>query len=194
MVDADLRSPAIHKVFDLKNGVGLAQVVLQDASVEEALTPSAIEGLQIVTSGTLSNLDATLILGSPEMNRVADALSNHADLVIYDSSPLIAVTDPMILVPLVEGVLLVIDTQRTKRQATKRAHENLQRANPAYVGVVLNKVTVDDAGSTYYYYYYHTPEGNGQLHRPGILNRVPVVSRVLNKCSIEEKEKPRSRR
>ena len=178
LVDADLRKPSLHQVFNLSNERGLAQVVLQDTAVEAALSPTAIEGLRILPSGPLSDVDATLILGSPEMSRVAKELSNVADLVIYDSPPLLAVTDPKILVPLVDGVLLVIDAQRATRRVIKRAAESLQSGNPAYVGAVFNKISKLEAGGSYYYYYF-APETNGLRSRARALAQLNSIPKTL---------------
>ena len=107
------------------------------------------------------------------MRELIEHLCTMADLVILDSPPVLAVTDPMLLTPLVDGVILVVDAQHTGRQAVKRAAETIKQASPPLLATVLNKVR-PNGGSGYYYTYYHSDYGrdNGSNGRLGRLKKI----------------------
>ena len=153
LVDSDLRKPGINRIFDLRDHKGLTHVILGETTLEEALAPTPVEGLRVLPSGPLPP-DATHILGSAKMKAVVEQMKSSADLVVFDSPPLLAVTDPMLLVSMVDGVLMVVNTQRTRRDAVRRGIESLRQGNPGFIGAVLNKVSAKWRGSYYYYYYY----------------------------------------
>ena len=170
LVDSDLRRPALHRIFDLQGNKGLTHLIIGDSTLEDAMVPTSIEGLRVVPSGPVPH-DATLILDSSMMKDVVEQMKNHADLVVFDSPPLLAVTDPMLLVPQVDGIILVINTQRTRRGAVRRGTEILWQAKPGFVGVVLNKVNSTSRGSYSYTYYYYSPsygveDGANQRQKP----------------------------
>ena len=154
LVDADLRKPTLHKVFNVENRKGLTHLLAGTASLEEVVAQTPIEGLKIIPSGALPP-DASVVLRSAKMKEVARTLAEVSDLVIFDSPPLLSVTDPLLLVGLVDNVLLVVDAERTRRGIVKRGAETLRHANAPLVGTVLNKVSTKAGGSYYYYYYYY---------------------------------------
>jgi capsular exopolysaccharide synthesis family protein len=118
--------------------------------MEEAMAKAEIEGLRIITSGPLPP-DATHVLRAGRMREIIGELKSNADLVIFDSPPLLTVSDALILAPMVDGVLLVVDARSTSREVVRRGMEVLGRINPPIVGAVLNKYSSKDGG--YYYYY-----------------------------------------
>jgi len=171
LVDFDLRKPALHSVFDLRNQIGLAQVLAGGATLEEALSATQVKGLQVITGGPVLR-NVTEFLHSPKMNELVEQLKDRADLVIFDTPPLLAVTDPMLLAPLVDGALLVVDARRADRKAVTRGAEILQQAELAVAGTVLNKVTAKDMGDHYYPYPDYSQESNGQPKRVfGLLSK-----------------------
>ena len=183
LVDTDLRKPAMHRLFDIRDHEGLTNVILGDTALEDVLTPTPIDNLRVITSGPLPP-DATHILGSAKMREVVKEVRENADLVILDSPPLLAVADPMLLTPLVDGVLLVVNTQRTRREALKRSGEHLRQANPPFVGTVLNKVSPRGRGSSYYqyyYYYYYSYGEDGRKHRSHKFKGFGLLSKVLGR-------------
>ena len=180
LVDTDLRKPALHRIFDLRDRKGLTNLLMNNATQEEVLAQSGTENLEIIPSGPIPP-EATQVLRSPKMKEVIEQLESRADLVILDSPPLLSVTDPMLLTPLVDGVLLVVDAHRTGRDTLKRGAETLHQAHPAVVGTVLNKIT-PRGGSYYYYYYYRSyysySEEGAVRHRRGVAG---LVSKILGR-------------
>ena len=167
LVDADLRKPTQHRIFDLKQEAGLTHLLLGNVTFEEALTQTSVDGLKVMPSGALPP-DATRVLRSARMKEVVELLKNNADLVIFDSPPLLSVTDPMLVAPLVDGVLLVVDAHRTGRKTVKLGAETLQQAKLGIMGTVVNKVSSRKGGSYYYYYYFYdySEDGKGQRRDP----------------------------
>jgi len=108
------------------------------------------------------------------MKEVAEQLKSSADLVIYDSSPLLSVTDAMLVAPLVDSVILVLEAGRTGRDEVRRGAEALRRANSqAHFGTVLNKVTARERN----YYYYSSNDSIGRQHH----ERSRVLSKIFGK-------------
>ena len=140
LVDADLRKPAVHRVFDLPNTAGLT-TILRDENVSlDTLTHVTEQpGLRILTSGPLAPNPAEL-LGSNRMQGVLGRLRESAELVIFDSPPLHAVTDAAVISSFVDGTLLVIDAGRSRRRVVRVGREALSRAGANVLGVVLNRV------------------------------------------------------
>jgi non-specific protein-tyrosine kinase len=161
LVDSNLRRPSLHQIFDLGVGEhkGLTQVLTGDASLEEALLSTPVEGLRVMTSGSL-DLELGLALSSPDMKRKVQELKQRADLVIFDSPSLLAVSDAMLLASLVDQVLLVVDVRRTSRAAVKQALERLSQVNTHIVGAVLNKVSGQTTGDRYLRHYRKNFEKN----------------------------------
>ena len=85
---------------------------------------------------------------------VIQSLSNMADVVIYDSPPVMAVTDPIILATQVDAVLAVLDAQRARRQTMKHVAQTLQQAGTPVLGAIFNKVPTRGTGYYSYYHYY----------------------------------------
>lgn len=160
VIEADLRKPRIHKVFQLANRTGLTDYFLQSQDhMSGAIKKTAIKGLSVITSGSLPPNPSEL-LGSERMLEVIKLLGTHFNTIILDSPPLLAVTDALVLAPRVDGVILVIDPRKTKRGAVLHSMEQLKQVNAKLLGVVLNNVKISRAH--YYYnrdYYYGKPYG-----------------------------------
>ncbi len=150
LVDADLRNPSQHKLFDLPNTAGLSTMFLMDAPSPPAfLRPTAIDSLSVLSSGPLPPNPAEL-LGSAKMDAIMALLRAEADTVILDSPPLLTVTDPAVIARVADGVILVAAAGRTRTGALTRAAEVLSRAHATLWGVVLNKVKANRGEGHYY--------------------------------------------
>ena len=158
LVDADLRKPSLDQIFDIQDQAGLTDIISGKANVDEAISQSELEGLRVVTSGELP-MDPTILLSSPRMKELVKQLEERSDWVIFDSPPLLTVTDPMMVARLVDGVILVVDIRLTTRAEVKQAADTLGQIKLAVSGIVLNKLTPKD--TTYYQY------GTYSLHSDG---------------------------
>lgn len=150
IVDADLRRPRQHELFGLANGEGLTTMLADENGLQQPpLQSTAVPGLQVLTSGPQPPLPAEM-LASERMGRAIAALAAHADLVLFDAPPVVAVTDAAILAPQVDGVLLVINADRTRREHAQRAQQLLEKVNAHLIGSVLNNITPDNNLRGYY--------------------------------------------
>lgn len=178
VIDADLRRPSQHELFQLSQNRGLTSLLLEfnvTGSEEEAMSSlervvqhSAVEGLHLLASGPIPPNPSEL-LGSAKMARSFVTLATHYDYIIVDSPPVLAVTDAVILSTRTDGVLLVVDAGRTRQGQLKQAVEHLLAGNANLLGVVLNRLTSRGDGYHTYYYYRHSyysgdddePDGDG---------------------------------
>ena len=157
LVDADLRKPVQHKIFNITRKQGLTTALVErESAVEELLVDSEVEGLRLLTSGPIPPNPSEL-LGSQRMREILSELQEQADIVLLDSAPLLAVADSSLLASVVSGVLLVLRANKTNLGSTQAALEQLASVQANLIGTVLNDV--DTSASGYYYYYYNSDYG-----------------------------------
>jgi non-specific protein-tyrosine kinase len=148
LVDCDLRRPAQHEIFGVANTRGLTTMLLEEAALQSPpLVDAGVAGLGLLPSGPLPPNPAEL-LGSARMDGVIAALRERADVVLFDAPPVIAVTDATVLASKVDGLLLVIDAGRTRREYVQRARELLEKAH-VRVWAVLENAPEDTAFGGY---------------------------------------------
>lgn len=165
LADADLRRPAVHRMFHVPNEAGLTTALVrgEEVPLTDLLQPTGVEGLRVLPSGPLPPNPAEL-LGSEQMARLVERLEDLADLVVLDTTPALPVADPAILSRVADAVILVVDTGTTRRGMALRAVEHLARAGANIAGVVLNRFSSRRSGSySYYRYdYYYSSDGHGE--------------------------------
>ncbi|MBM7539771.1 CpsD/CapB family tyrosine-protein kinase [Amphibacillus cookii] len=149
LVDADMRKPTVHYTFRVDNRRGLSSVLVGEMSLLEALTKSDVDGLDILSSGPIPPNPSEL-LGSKAMKQVIEEAKGHYDLIIFDTPPVLAVTDAQILANVVDGSLLVVRSKQTDQDSAMKAKELLEPAKSKLLGVVLNDREVTK--NQYYYY------------------------------------------
>jgi capsular exopolysaccharide synthesis family protein len=161
LVDSDLRRPVLHKIFQVPNRVGLSNTLLAPVTKlsEEAIQPTEVENLYVMTSGPLPPNPSEL-LGSARMSQLIGELAKAADMVIFDSPPVLLATDAALLANRLDGTLLITDAGRTRRGAVVRAVDQLQRAGTNLLGGVVNRLQKKPGGYYYYYRYYSAGSGN----------------------------------
>ncbi|MEO8287715.1 MAG: CpsD/CapB family tyrosine-protein kinase [Chloroflexota bacterium] len=155
LIDADLRRPHLHSIFGLSNDTGLTSLIAEMARNREGITPelplqnTQVANLQVLTSGPVPPNPAE-ILGSRRMGEILDILKLKVEYILIDTPPIIAVTDAAILSPRVDGVLLVVNAGKTRRDLAVKARDILQQINANILGVVLNNAEVDKSAYSYY--------------------------------------------
>jgi protein-tyrosine kinase len=147
LVDCDLRRPTLHTLFGLANEAGLTSMILAQEDAPP-LQETGVPGLSLLSSGPLPPRPAD-ILGSRRMEAVIARLRAEADIVLFDTPPVVAVTDAAVLATRVDGVLLVFQAGKTSRERARRAREILEKVKANIVGVVLNNAEVEQ-GYGYY--------------------------------------------
>ncbi|MBI4789330.1 MAG: CpsD/CapB family tyrosine-protein kinase [Chloroflexi bacterium] len=154
LVDCDLRRPSLHHLFNTRSTVGFTDMMRDDGLMAKPpLQETNVPNLRVLTSGTLPPNPAEL-LASRRMGDVVAALKQHADMVLFDAPPVVAVTDAAVLASKVDAVLLVISAGKTKRDHARKAKALLDKVNARLIGTVLNNVK----GESSLYQYYSNEE------------------------------------
>jgi capsular exopolysaccharide synthesis family protein len=152
LIDADMRRPTQHKIFQLDNSVGLSTVLTRgDVGLADVMQLVNVANLSIVPAGPEPDNPSEL-LGSKRMSDLIELLQQYGDILIFDSPPVMAVSDAAILASRLDGTLLVVDAGNTRRGALQRSKEALTSVGARLVGVVLNRFA-ERRHSRYYYYY-----------------------------------------
>ena len=177
LVDADLHKPRVHKIFSLPQTPGLTDVLvmgkrgteLSEDDVNHFLHATTLPKLQVLSSGQVPPNPSEL-LGSQRMEQLMAVLTQQADIVIFDAPPLLAVTDARVLGSRMQGVIMVIDSSQTQRNAVMQAVEDLKQVNATLVGAVLNRMDRSTRGYGYYYAYnsYYGDEDIQDVVQPSV--------------------------
>jgi succinoglycan biosynthesis transport protein ExoP len=180
LVDADLRRPILHTIFQLPNQQGLTSTLLDGESVPDGrLQDTEVENLQVLTTGPLPPNPSEL-LGSQSMHHIIERLGKKVDVILFDTPPVLLVTDAAVLAPRVDGVLMVVEAGQTRQGAVRRATENLRNVGANLLGAALNRIPIRGRGGYYYYYRdYLTDEAGHRLQRrKRFHHRFPLLSRL----------------
>lgn len=162
LIDADLRKPMQHNIFEVDNRQGLTNVLLREVEVDKALHNGLVDNLHVLTSGPIPPNPAE-ILGSERTEQVLQQLLDEYDYVFIDSPPILAVTDASILSTIVDGVVLVLNYAVTRNDLAREAVDQFKKASARIIGVVLNQVKMD-SNDHKYYYYYSNPDDEQRKH------------------------------
>ena len=150
LIDADLRKPTVHYTFRLDNLRGLSNILVNEATIEETAYATGIGNLDVISSGPIPPNPSEL-LGSKRMEGLIQEASSSYDLIIFDTPPVLAVTDAQILGNVVDGTILVIRSGQTEYELAIKAKEALEPARAKLLGTVLNDR--EKTSTTNYYYY-----------------------------------------
>ncbi|MBE3570926.1 MAG: CpsD/CapB family tyrosine-protein kinase [Bacillales bacterium] len=150
LVDSDLRKPTMHYTFRVNNTIGLTNVLTRQASLVESVQATDVEKLDLLSSGPIPPNPAEL-LSSRMMEQMLTEAYKQYDLVIFDSPPVLAVTDAQVLANQCQGTVLVVKSGETELENALKAKELLQAAKAKLLGAVLNSKALKS--SSYYYYY-----------------------------------------
>ncbi|MDZ7290467.1 MAG: polysaccharide biosynthesis tyrosine autokinase [candidate division KSB1 bacterium] len=165
LIDSDLRRPVLHSIFNIDRRVGLSNVLVGRATIDEAVQNTEIENLYLMPCGTLPPNPSEL-LGSTAMHNALEEMKQKFDIILFDSPPIIAVTDAAVLSSQLDGVIIVIKSGQTDREAAFRAHTLLTNVKTRVLGALLNGVRVESMyGSYYYYYHYYYYGKDGERKR-----------------------------
>ncbi|MFH2138083.1 MAG: CpsD/CapB family tyrosine-protein kinase [Candidatus Omnitrophota bacterium] len=149
LVNADFRFPAVEKLLNISDSSGLSEYLQDKITLDEALSKADIKGVTVLPSGRLPLKPAELLAGQ-KMKDLIEALEKRFDYVLIDTPAIIPVADVRILGSLVDGVILVVQASRTRREVVLRVQEQLNSLKARLLGVVLSNVE------------YHIPE---YIHR-----------------------------
>ncbi|MFF2286136.1 CpsD/CapB family tyrosine-protein kinase [Peribacillus butanolivorans] len=148
LVDTDLRKPSIHYAFNLSNIHGLTSVLTKKMDLRKTILNSNVPNLDILTSGPIPPNPSEL-LNSKAMETAINELKDIYDFIIFDTPPVLLVTDSQIVANKCDGVIMVVASGKTNKQSAVKAKELLEKANTALLGVVLNGM---ESNTNNYYY------------------------------------------
>lgn len=150
LVDTDLRKPSVHYTFKASNLNGLTSVLTKERTLKEAIIKTSISNLFILTSGQIPPNPSEL-LGTKCMEMIMEEMKQQFDYVVFDTPPILAVTDAQIIANKCDGVVLVVASEKTHREKALKAKELLEKAKSCLLGVVINGV--NSKKSDYYRQY-----------------------------------------
>ncbi len=161
LVDADLRKPKQHKLFNVDSEPGLSNMIVREGveSLHDAIRPiEGLENLYLMPCGSIPY--SPEILGSNRMGELLKEMNEEFDLVIFDTPPVVNVSDATLLCQHVPWTILVVRSFSTQRELAKRARDLLAQSKSRVWGAVLNNVDIPSSSYNYYYrsYYYYDPE------------------------------------
>ncbi len=165
IVDTDMRRPRLHKSFRLANDVGVSNLVLGEAKLDDAIQHTNVPRLDIMACGPIPPNPAELLHTEAFRNLVA-SLRDRYDRVIFDSPPVGVVTDAQVLSSLVDGVVLVVHANKTTWPSARAAKRRLVDVGARIFGVVLNNVKLGNNASAQYYEYGYSVYGEEDKSAP----------------------------
>jgi capsular exopolysaccharide synthesis family protein len=155
IVDADMRKPRQHKVFQLKNQKGLSNYLTGKIPLGDAIQSTMIQNLWLMTSGPHPPNPSEL-LDSKKMKELVSSVSVQFDIVLVDSPPILAVIDPVIISSVSDSTVLIVRPGKTTKKALIRAVGEVKKSSVKIVGVVYNEVRRSGGNGDYYAPSYHS--------------------------------------
>jgi capsular exopolysaccharide synthesis family protein len=162
LMDCDLRKPTLATKLNQLAKPGLTEVLVNELSFYEAVQPTVVENLDFLASGRIPANPAEL-LGSNSMKSLVSMLSDRYRIIVFDSPPVLAASDAVVLSTITDAVILVSASDRTKPKELEFARENISSIGSRIVGVVLNFFDYRKAYGSTYGYQYHRYGGYGYL-------------------------------
>ncbi len=175
VVDSDMRRPVQHMFMNIENRQGLTDILMKNSSVEDMIQPTDVDNLHFLPSGRLPRT-AVGVLDNQRVRDLVRDLKARYDMVLFDSPPIMGVSDSSILASTVDGVLLVVQYRKYPRQMSARAKRLVENVGGKVLGVVLNNINIlrDD----YYYYYSSYYSHYSESGSPDVEEDAPASSSV----------------
>ncbi|MFC5701780.1 CpsD/CapB family tyrosine-protein kinase [Cohnella faecalis] len=159
LIDGDLRKPSLHHMFLLSNRLGLTNVLLGGQSWKQSVRETHVPNLSVMPAGAIPP-NPSEILASQKMKTLMDELREHFDIILFDTPPILAVSDGIIVSSMCDGVVIVVNSGKTKYAVAKKLQQSLDRAKARVLGVLLNNVK--RKGNEGYYYNYYAYGSNAK--------------------------------
>jgi capsular exopolysaccharide synthesis family protein len=157
VLEADLRRPRVHKIFDQENGVGLSNFLSGHAELDATIRGTEIPNLFYILAGPIPPNPSEL-LGSNLFKCMMESLGERFDHIVIDAPPVLGFSDSIIVSTSVDGVILVVLEGKTPKETLQRSKEMLFQVNAKILGVVINRVDIrrSQYGGYGYYHGYHS--------------------------------------
>ncbi len=185
IIDADLRRPMQHKIFNSPQEPGLTNILTGRLNWSEVLFKPDLDALSLIPSGPIPPNPSEL-LGARRMDELLTALKESFDIIILDTPPVVGLTDAMVLGQKADGIFILIEVDKTPIKLALQARDSLKMVKANIAGAILNKVPMerDGYGYGYGYNYYHTYHEDGEEEKG-----VSFLKRWLNKKEERHKTK-----
>jgi polysaccharide biosynthesis transport protein len=155
LVDGDLRRPSVHKAFQLHSPLGLSSYLQGKVeNLDEILHPTEVPNLDVACAGAVPSTPSELI-GSKRMRQFLQEVTRRYDRVFVDCPPISAVSDPLVVAAMSDGVVFVTKFNKIRREHARKSIQRVQDAGIRILGVVLNDIDFEGKDSYYYSYYYY---------------------------------------
>ena len=154
LIDTDMRRPRLHKILGASNEKGISSLIVGECTIEDAIKSTDIPNLWALPCGPIPPNPAEL-LETEKFTSLVARLNERFDRLIFDSPPILAVTDAAVLSRVSDGTVMVVRAGRTPRDSVLRAKQLVRGVNGRIAGVVLNDVDLKNPHYTSYYHYYH---------------------------------------
>ena len=153
LIDTDLRRGVLHNTFGVSKEPGFSNYLTGAIHASEIINETHIPNLSLISCGSLIP-NPSEMLGSVQLRRFLDEMRRRFDLIIFDTPPLNAATDAVVLGTQVDGTVVVVRAGKTKKDIARQKMELFQNVQAKLLGVVLNGTSVDLAHEGYSYYHY----------------------------------------
>jgi capsular exopolysaccharide synthesis family protein len=160
LVDSDFRRPRVHRLLDVSNQTGLSDILMKNADPDGVIARTSVPNLWVVPSGKVPP-NAVGLLTSKRLKECVDHFANKYDIVLYDSPPVLGLSDSAVLASLVDRVLLCVEYRKYPKSISLRAKKTLEGVGGKILGAVINNINVLKEDPTYYsqvYHYFQAPE------------------------------------
>ena len=184
LIDADLRRAVLDKTFSVPRSPGLTELIIGSVALDEAVHETQVPNLFVMGSGQFPPNPSEL-LGSSAMREILAEAKTKFDVILFDSPPLLAVTDAAVLSTLVDGTVLVVRMGSTAREAARLAIARLRQVHARVLGALLNDVRMRGpgyyGGYGYQYYAYYGSEANGNGKPQGMMGKFRELTGIGGK-------------
>ena len=188
VIDADLRRPSIHRYFSVDRREGLCELLEGSAELEDVIVPTSVDNVSVITAGSTPKLPAELLQAS-KLDEILETVQDQYDVILVDLPPVLAVSDPVVVMPRLDGSVLVVRVSRARRDEVVNTMRRIKESGGKMVGWMLNTFGAggkfDGAGGYTGYYqsdYTRTPTRNGSASTKKSGSRDAVRGRKKSKA------------
>jgi capsular exopolysaccharide synthesis family protein len=155
VVDADMRRPSQHRLFGVENHLGLGNYLKGEVAIDKVIYPTSVSNLYLTPAGS-AGTDVVSLLHSETMEHFVEGAKERFDIVIFDSPPVLGISDASLIASMVDCSIVVVQHRRFPRSMLLRVKKAIQNVGGKILGVVLNNVNVrHDRNYEYYTSYKH---------------------------------------
>lgn len=160
LIDADMRRPRLHRIFNQKRAPGLSNLIMAEdieGAIGDVTRKLPIPGVDVIFSGDIPH-NPNELLGSQKLKSIIDLVSKRYDYILFDGTPILSVSDAVVLTNRLDGTIFIIHAEKTDKNAFKQALESIP--DEKVMGLVLNNINIerDKYYYRYYYQYYYSYE------------------------------------